>query len=425
MLDAPRWSTRERSLGALLVAAAVLSGCQRDPKPEHTAPVALSAGERTLSMRALENYADLAYAVYGDANDSANALLAEIDRFLARPSPEGMKQAREAWIASRLSYQQSEVFRFYDGPIDRVESLVNTWPIDESFVELGSAPGKPGIVEDSRAYPEISTALLEQLNMKEGETSISTGYHVVEYLLWGRDTRADGPGDRAFNDYVVDAAIPSKKGQKPAQPAGEPVAVRRARYLRAATELLTKHLGRVREDWAPGNPENYRGRFLRLPPTSALGLVIKGMGALSGPELSGERLTTPYETKDQENEHSCFSDTTTLDIVNNAVGIENVCLGRYRREHGEALQGVGICDVIAHRDAALGQRLKRELAASVGAARRIPAPFDTAILGADDAPGRKAIRVTIDALQRQTETLAQVAATFDIRLSLADPRVQR
>jgi putative iron-regulated protein len=195
--------------------------------------------------------------------------------------------------------------------------------------------------------------------------------------------------------------------------------------LRAATELLINQLSEVRDAWAPGVQGNYRGKFLRLPLSEALGLAIKGMGSLSGPELSGERLTVPYETKDQENEHSCFSDTTQLDLAHDALGIENVCLGRYQRQGAPSLTGPGVCDVIALRDAPLAQRLKQEIAASVRATERIPAPFDQAILGDDNAPGRKAIRSAIEALQRQTETLAKVAATFDIRVSLADPRVRK
>lgn len=403
----------------LLLGASLAVGCQREPKPEEPAANAISAAEQALAVRAQQSYADLAHAIYGDATESASSLLAELDRFLAAPSAEGLERARVAWIAARPSYQQSEVFRFCDGPIDRFETRINTWPIDESFVELGSAAGKPGIVEDFRTYPEISAALLGQLNLGEGETSVTTGYHVVEYLLWGRDTHADGPGDRSFEDYV---RIDGK--EKRGAPAVS-LAARRASYLRAATELLRQELGEVRDAWAPGIAGNYRAKFLDLPSTTALGLMIKGMGSLSGPELSGERLTVPYETKDQENEHSCFSDTTELDISNDALGVENVCLGRYRRRSGELFRGTGVCDVIALRDPTLASRLKRELAASVEAARHIPAPFDQAILGDDAAPGRQAIRATISALQRQTESLAQVAALFDLRVSLAQPRARQ
>ena len=64
------------------------------------------------------------------------------------------------------------------------------------------------------------------------------------------------------------------------------------------------------------------------------GVLDFGVAKLSGPELSGERMTVPYETKNQENEHSCFSDSTQRDLWANALGVQNVCLGRYRRDDG-------------------------------------------------------------------------------------------
>ena len=48
---------------------------------------------------------------------------------------------------------------------------------------------------------------------------------------------------------------------------------------------------------------------------------------MSENELAGARLQVAYDTKDQENEHSCFSDTTWQDNVYNAMGIQNVWRG--------------------------------------------------------------------------------------------------
>ena len=46
--------------------------------------------------------------------------------------------------------------------------------------------------------------------------------------------------------------------------------------------------------------------------------MLRGIGALSRGELAGERMAVAYETKDQEDEHSCFSDNTNADVVGNA-----------------------------------------------------------------------------------------------------------
>lgn len=394
------------SFVAALVVSAVGVGCQR-AKPDEPAVQALTVAETNALRAALITYADVAFNVYADAVNGAQALEQSVNTFVSKPSAEGLTSARQAWVAARRSYQQSEVFRFYDGPIDRVELRVNTWPIDEGYVEDSGTSRKLGIIDDAKTYPELTHELLSSLNAKEGETSISLGYHVVEFLLWGADTRADGPGDRPYSDYV------GKAGE---------TANRRGLYLRAALELLVRDLSQVRDEWAP-NRANYRAKLLAMDPSQAFGLAIKGVGSLSGPELAGERLTVPYETKSQENEHSCFSDNTVADLADDVLGIQNLCLGRYEPVSGRAkVQGLGLCDAIAARSPELAKRLRNEIASSLEKVRAIPSPFDQAMLGTDAAPGRQAIQAAIAALQAQTSSLGAVAATYDIRLSGSKPQ---
>lgn len=387
-------------VAVVLCGNALAFGCNRTSSARKTE---LTAAEAQALRQALTTYADIAFATYGDAVSGVRALEQSIDAFILTPSADGLNTARKAWLAARHPYQQTEVFRFYDGPIDRVELRINTWPIDEGYVDGSGASGKLGIIDDPKRYPELSTELLATLNAKEGETSISTGYHVLEFLLWGADRRADGPGERAYTDYI------GKPGD---------AASRRARYLRLTVELLLHDLEQVQDAWAPG-AENYRAEFLRLPAAKALGLAIKGMGALSGPELAGERLTVAYETKAQENEHSCFSDNTIADLTDDARGIENVCLGAYTRTAGAPVRGVGLCTAMAARSPALAARLREQIAASVAKVSAIPPPFDQAILGDDAAPGRVAVQGAIGALEAQTKTLAELAAAYDVRLAPA------
>jgi putative iron-regulated protein len=379
-------------LAALALTTSVC-GCKRDAEPSAKLAAALD-GER--ARAALETYADIAAAAYGDSASAAERLLAASRALAEKPDEDHLAAARAAWRAARGPYEKTETYRFYDGPIDGVEMLVNTWPIDEEYIE--SSDGKSGIVPDVAKYRELTPALLASLNVKQGETSVTTGYHAVEFLLWGKDTRKDGPGDREAAAF--DAA--------------KPLGARRSAYLVSACELLVQHLHQVASEWKKGGDSNYRARFLSKPRREGLTLVIKGMGALSGPELSGERLTVAYETKDQENEHSCFSDTTVDDLTADVAGMRNVCTGQYR-----TISGPGLCDVVADIDPALGARLRSEIVASEAAVRAIPSPFDQAILGADGAPGRVAIAAAIHALETQTESLRQAASLIAPVPSLA------
>jgi len=325
----------------------------------------------------------------------ARSLSAAIDAFVQQPSAESLRLARAAWLSARSSYAQTEAYRFSGGPIDSVELLVNTWPVDENYLE--SEDGRTGIVVDDALYPEISARTLAALNLKEGETSVSTGYHAIEFLLWGRDRSTTGPGERSFHDY--DASPHSR---------------RRAQYLRAAATLLVENLSSVDAAWRG----EYRAAFLARPADQALALAVKGLGSLSGGELLGERLTVAYETRAQENEHSCFSDNTHEDLRLDAVGLQNVCFGRY----AGVSRGIGLSELVRTADPALAAQLEHEVNAAVDALAAIPAPFDQAILGDDAAPGRRAIRHAMRALRSEADVFAKVASRFDLRLRPAVDR---
>ncbi len=372
----PGWLGFAGALSAVLA-----TGCGR-PGPK-------LAPERTAAF--LTTYADIAAAGYGAALSDTRALSAAIDAFVPQPSAERLGAARAAWIAARRTYAQTEAYRFYGGPIDTVELLVNTWPIDENYLE--SEDGKTGIVADAATYPEISARTLAALNLKEGETSVSTGYHAIEFLLWGRDHSATGPGDRSFHDY--DTA---------------PNARRRGEYLRAAAALLVENLATVDAAWRG----EYRKTFLARPDDQALALAVKGLGSLSGGELLGERLTVAYETRSQENEHSCFSDNTHEDLRLDAVGIQNVCLGRYAN-----VRGLGLAELVRDASPELGAELEHDAAAAVAAIGAIPAPFDQAILGDDASAGRQAIQHAMQALRTEADAFAKVASTLNLRLQPA------
>ncbi|MET0283203.1 MAG: imelysin family protein, partial [Polyangiales bacterium] len=174
--------------------------------------------EPELARQGLTTYADIAQAGYEDALAGAQQLQQRIQALLDAPSEGTLQAARDAWRAARVPYLQTETYRFYGGPIDKVELLVNTWPIDESYVDA--------LIDDPAQ--ELSAGLLVQRNAQAGETSISTGYHVLEYLLWGRDEDASGAGKRPASDFLHE---------------------RRRRYLTLASELLVEHLAQVAGAW--------------------------------------------------------------------------------------------------------------------------------------------------------------------------------
>ncbi|MGD9945900.1 MAG: imelysin family protein [Burkholderiaceae bacterium] len=354
------------------------------------------------------HYGVLVHAGYEDSLNGALAMQQAISAFLAAPSAQGLDAARRAWLDAREFYGQTEAFRFYGGPIDDdkgPEGRINAWPLDESFIDSVKDQPQAGLINDRKIAMTKKT--LASYNERGGEENISTGWHAIEFLLWGQDFNDDGPGQRSFEDFVDGKA---------------PNADRRRRYLGVVTELLIDDLRFLVRAWAPGQANNYRARFERGG-NESLRRIFVGLGSLSRGELAGERLEVALASQDQEDEHSCFSDNTHRDAVTNALGIQNVWLGRYKRRDGSLLQGPSLRELVAARDAGLAERTTQQIAASVQAAEAIQAPFDREVLGGRDAPGRQRIQKTIDSLVQQSKDLVAAAAAVGItRLTLADPK---
>jgi putative iron-regulated protein len=354
----------------------------------------------------VRQYATLVHANYSDTLAGAQNLQRAVQAFTAAPSAETLVAARKAWLEAREWYLQTETFRFYGGPIDNdsgPEGRLNAWPIDESYIDAVKSKPKAGLVNNRKVA--ITKASLSRANERGGEENISTGWHAIEFLLWGQDLSDTGPGDRPADDYLDGKA---------------PNADRRRQYLNTVAELLVDDLGGLVKAWAP-QARNYRAGFEKSGAES-LRKIIVGAGSLSRGELAGERLEVAMNSRDQEDEHSCFSDNTHRDAVGDALGIENVWLGRYQRRDGTLLQGASLKDLVAQQDAALAERTTKQLAASVAAAQAIQAPFDREITGGKDGAGRERIQKTIASLVQQSKDLADAAAAIGIkRLTLAKP----
>jgi len=352
-------------------------------------------------------YASVVSASYDDSLTSALAMQRAVQAFVAAPSADTLASARKAWLYAREWYGQTEAYRFYSGPIDDAkgpEGDLNSWPLDEAYIDYVKGKPSAGLINNRKAV--ISKAALAKANTRGGEENVSVGWHAVEFLLWGQDLRADGAGDRSFEDYIDGKAANAD---------------RRRQYLLAVTDLVIDDLRTVQKAWAPG-ARNYRAAFERGGLESVRKMIV-GIGSLSRGELAGQRLETAMNTQDQEDEHSCFSDNTHRDIVNNALGIENVWLGRFKRLDGSLVQGASLNELVAKADAAVAARTAEHISASVTAANGIHAPFDQEILGGKDAPGRQRIQKTIDSLVQQSKDLADAASALGIkRLALVKPK---
>ncbi|MEH6727524.1 MAG: imelysin family protein, partial [Hyphomicrobiales bacterium] len=337
-----------------------------------TALTALPAVAETSADAVAKHYADIAQAKYEDSLTTAKALGEAIDAFLAAPSAETQQAAKNAWFAARVPYQQTEVYRFGNAIVDDWEGRVNAWPLDEGLIDYvddsyGSENDENTLytanvianasvivngksVDASDITPDFLSSTLHEAG--EVESNVATGYHAIEFLLWGQDLNGTGAGagERPWTDFAQDGSCTNGNCE------------RRAAYLNAASDLLIADLDEMVGNWS----DNGEARLnIVESPDAALSTILTGMGSLSYGELAGERMKLGLLLGDPEEEHDCFSDNTHNSHLYDAVGIQNVYTGSYTRIDGTTLSGPSISQIVAEKDDAVDSELKAKLAVTI------------------------------------------------------------
>ncbi|AMS23462.1 peptidase [Pseudomonas synxantha] len=424
---------------SLLAIAISLAGCgegkdkaaapQAPAAASATAPAAAAAGQvdEAAAKAVVAHYADMVFAVYSDAESTAKTLQTAVDTFLANPNDETLKAARTAWIAARVPYLQSEVFRFGNTIIDDWEGQVNAWPLDEGLIDYVDksyehALGNPGananiianneiqVGEDKVDVKDITPEKLASLNELGGsEANVATGYHAIEFLLWGQDLNGTGPGagNRPASDYLTGDGATGGHNE------------RRRTYLRAVTQLLVSDLEEMVGNWKPNVEDNYRATLESEPATDGLRKMLFGMGSLSLGELAGERMKVSLEANSPEDEQDCFSDNTHYSHFYDAKGIRNVYLGEYTRVDGTKMSGASLSSLVAKADPAADSTLKADLAATEAKIQVMVdhaekgEHYDQLIAAGNDA-GNQIVRDAIAALVKQTGSIEAAAGKLGI-----------
>ena len=373
----------------------------------------------------LKTYADIALAGYEDALITAKALDAATDALIANPSEAILTAAREAWRASRPSYQQTEAFRFGNPIVDDWEGRVNSWPLDEGLIDYvdasyGQSEENPLSVLNVIATPKfilsgteidattITPGLIsDTLQEADGiESNVASGYHAIEFLLWGQDLNGTGPGagDRPHTDYLAGDGCTHGNCD------------RRADYLVAATDLLVSDLTTMTGAWATGGAAR---AAVAADPQAGLLMMLTGMGSLSYGEVAGQRMRLGLMLNDPEEEHDCFSDNTHNSHYYDALGIRNVYLGRYVRVDGTEVSGPSLSDLVAAIDPSVDTRLKAELDASVAAIGALKAAAEGGLkvdmmLAPGNAKGEALIMGGVNALVTQTASIERAVAVLGL-----------
>ena len=374
----------------------------------------------------VKNYADIAYATYEDSLIAARELADAVDRLIASPTAETLAAAREAWLDARVPYQQTEAYRFGNALVDEWEGKVNAWPLDEGLIDYvdasygqqsdlnplynvnviaNSAPMINGRSVDATAItPDLLRDVLHEAETVEA--NVATGYHAIEFLLWGQDLNGTeaGAGDRPASDFDVGDGCTGGNCD------------RRVAYLETAMALLLDDLEEMVAMWPEGGAA--RADVMREPLTG-VNAMISGLGSLSYGELAGERMRLGLVLQDPEEEHDCFSDNTHNSHYYNQVGISNVYRGRYQRRDGSLVSGASLAALAAEHLPELAAELDAAVNGASEALTELKRRGDTVesydqMIAAGNDEGRRVIEAGIEALIAQTRPLERLVAALDL-----------
>jgi putative iron-regulated protein len=401
---------------ALIVAGLCLGVAPVSAEPE-TAPAAKTV---------LETYADIAQAGYEDSRDTAGTLKLAVDAHLAKPTEANLRAARAAWIAARIPYMQTEAYRFGNPIVDDWEGKVNAWPLDEGLIDYvaeaygAESPENELYVANVIANTaitiggkkldtaKITKALLaDDLHEAGGvEANVATGYHAVEFLLWGQDLNGTGPGNGARPAMDFDAKKCTGGN-----------CARRAQYLRTVTDLLVDDLAWMADQWKEGG--DARKAVTEADEKAGLTAVMTGLGSLSYGELAGERIKLGLMIHDPEEEHDCFADNTHASHFFDALGIRNVYLGTYRRADRSVVTGPSVSDLVRAKLPKADEDVRASLDATMEAMnalylRALTIESYDQMIGEGNEEGNAVVQRVVDALLEQTKAIERVVAALEL-----------
>ena len=350
-----------------------------------------------------QSYVNLVSHYYNEVYVRTNNMHKSVNMFLKYPTEDNLEHVKNKWIEARKVYGITEAFRFYGGPIDGVnqygeegpEGLINAWPLNEAYIDYVMGNDSSGII--SNLSYEINAKTIIASNMSEDDADVSTGWHAIEFLLWGQDSSIESPGNRKASDYAGSGIIKE----------------RRRAYLKEASDLLLEHINWLNTQWS----YNGKGRAVFLEKSDPGGAILTGIATLAGFELSSERIATALDSGDPEDEHSCFSDQTHHDIRANFNGIRNVYLGI-------GLNSIkfspSISQIIAEKSPALDKAIIALLEKTSNSIDNITIPFDKMLSEPENGLGRVAAEETVSNLLAIAEKIKLAGNGLNWNVTIAE-----
>jgi putative iron-regulated protein len=425
MTSAPR-----RSCCIAFALAALLSACQTTSVSDHPAaaestPASLAGQLQAPTTKAvIANYTAIAQAGFGDALLTGRQLETAVGKLLAHPAVDTLTAARTAWRTARIPYLQTEVFRFGNQAVDEWEPRVNSWPLDEGLIDY-VAPSYGTTSETNNfytanviAHPLLDNGgmsvdagnlspqfLAETLQNIDGvDANVATGYHAIEFLLWGQDLHGTGAGagERPYTDFDLVHCTHRNCD-------------RRRTYLESATHLLVSDLDEMAQSWQRGG-RAYEG-LMAKGENDGLATMLTGMGSLAYGELAGTRLRLALLSHDPQQEQDDFSDNTLSSHYYNARGIRNIWQGRYTRANGDVVSGASLEMLLRANAPEIHADMNAKVETTDLAMEALldqGSPYDM-LIAPGNTQGETFINTAVQALMEETHTIEKIISALGLQ----------
>jgi putative iron-regulated protein len=347
-------------------------------------------------------YIQSAHQMYLAAERAAKKLQSAIHALLKNPTEKNLQHAKDAWLIAREYYLPTEVFRYYDGPIDGPatpdrmagpESRINAWPLNEAVIDALPNNSSAALIYDASVPMTIES--IKKRDQASDEADVTTGFHAIEFVLWGPDISPTGPGARPATDFKISKALAS---------------ARRHEYLKLVSQLLVDDISTVRKQWDLKAPSSYAAEFHALNDYEAMGRMLRGIAMLSVEELASERLSVPLDSGTQEDETSCFSDNTHAEFRYGLLGIKRIWQGPKNQS--------GIAGVLAKLDPTLAKSVSSKLDAALLSAQELSKPFDQMLLSPADGNARRQAEQLVTDLNVFGQGLRDVGRKLGVLVSV-------
>ncbi len=314
------------------MAAGLISGLFACRKPAETVtPVNVVTSQAVIT----DFVQKIALPQYASLLTNATALNNALATLNATPTNTNLLAARDAWRATRHSWEQCEGFLI--GPVEdnNYDPDMDTWPVD--YHQLDS------FITTSASFDIATVHSLEQ-SLK--------GFHPLEFILWGRN-----------GDATVDSITAKEK-----------------LYMVSLSKDILNSVDSLNNSWAAAGG-NFQAQLLNAGTTStryttrqeAVLAIVAGMTDICG-EVGGGKLYEPFSLYDSTKTESPFSHNSITDFTNNMLGAQNVYLCTFNGQ-----TGTSVSNLVAAKNLSLDTKIKTQFAAAISAMGNITMNFEPAI----------------------------------------------